>query len=95
MSAGGPTPELLDGRSVVAVVVAVLVRPQLWSTALGVLLRLAEPGWWRRPPHLPLPPADYLRFRMVTNYGGTRPTPRQLAGDVTTYLAWCRHAPQP
>ena len=31
---------------------------------------LAPDGWWRRPPHLPLPDPAYLRFRMVTAHGG-------------------------
>lgn len=50
---------------------------------------LAPPGWWRRPPFLPLPAPDYLRFRMETAYGGAgdqEPDP----GDLVTYLRWCR-----
>ncbi len=44
---------------------AVLARPRLWSSAA----RLAPPGWWRRWPPSPLPPADYVRFRTQTMYG--------------------------
>ena len=67
---------------------AVARRPPLWPTALRQLRRLAEPGWWRRPPFLPLPPREYLRFRSVTQYGDSshRPEP----GDVLNYLEWCR-----
>ena len=69
------------------VAVAVLRRPGLWATALGQVLRLARPGWWRRPPFVPLPDPDYLRFRLETQYGSDRePDP----GDVVTYLHWCR-----
>ncbi len=51
------------------------------------MLRLARPGWWRRPPFVPLPDPDYLRFRLETQYGSDRdPVP----GDVITYLHWCR-----
>jgi alpha-beta hydrolase superfamily lysophospholipase len=68
---------------------AVLVRPSLWLTAVRTLARLAAPGWWRRRPHLPLPDADYLRFRMETQYGGDGSTPPAPA-DVVAYLRWCR-----
>ena len=63
-------------------------RPSLWWVAVRQAVVLARPGWWRRPPFLPLPDADYLRFRLVTAYGGDdgAPTP----DDVVTYLRWCR-----
>ena len=62
-------------------------RPSLWGVALVQLLRLARPGWWRRAPFVPLPDADYLRFRLETQYGSDHdPEP----GDVVTYLHWCR-----
>ena len=50
--------------------------------------RTAAPGWWRRPPFLPVPTAEYLHFRMVTQYGETDRPPHP--GDVVDYLAWCR-----
>lgn len=68
---------------------AVLRHPALWPTAVRQTATLAEPGWWRRRPHLPLPPPDYLRFRLVTMYGGDGeqvPEP----SDLVTYLRWCR-----
>jgi hypothetical protein len=67
--------------------VAVLRRPALWPTAVGQARRLARPGWWRRPPFLPVPDRDYVRFRMQTAYGshGTPP-----ADDLVAYLSWCR-----
>jgi hypothetical protein len=66
---------------------AVLRRPHLWSTAVRQGFRLARPGWWRRPPFLPVPDADYLAFRMETQYGDDG---RPDARDVVTYLEWCR-----
>lgn len=69
------------------VLVAVAARPRLWPTAVRQVARLARPGWWRRPPFLPLPPVAYLRFRLQTQYGDERaPDP----ADVVSYLAWCR-----
>ena len=70
---------------------AVAVRPGLWPTALRQAGRLAAPGWWRRPPFLPLPDPDYLAFRLETQYGGDAPGARPLdAGDLVSYLEWCR-----
>ena len=66
---------------------AVAVRPTLWPAALGAVLRLARPGWWRRWPPIPIPPDDYWRFRLETASGGEAPpTP----DDVVAYLRWCR-----
>ncbi len=66
---------------------AVARRPSLWGVALAQVLRLAQPGWWRRSPFLPVPDPAYLRFRLETQYGsGHEPEP----GDVVTYLHWCR-----
>jgi hypothetical protein len=67
---------------------AVAGRPRLWATAVRQARRTATPGWWRRPPFLPVPSGDYLRFRMLTQYGETdRPADPD---DVVNYLAWCR-----
>ena len=52
-----------------APVVAVAGHPGLWATGLRQVWVLAGPGWWRRPPFLPLPDAAYLRFRLETAYG--------------------------
>ena len=70
---------------------AVAVRPALWLTAVVQLMRLAPAGWWRRWPPLPVPDRDYLRFRLVTQYGDPDHEPEP--GDVVTYLEWCRRHP--
>ena len=67
---------------------AVLVRPHLWVTALRQSGRLAPSGWWRRPPFLPRPDADYLGFRMETQYGSRVHAPDAV--DLVSYLEWCR-----
>lgn len=82
----GPPP---PSRSwIVAAGRAVAPHPALWATALRQTLALARPGWWRSWPPLPVPPEGYLRFRLQTAYGGDGPAPD--AGDVLTYLRWCR-----
>ena len=70
------------------IVRAVATRPTLWPTALRQLRVSAPPGWWHRAPFLPLPRADYLRFRLVTQYGDVGHQPE--ADDVISYLAWCQ-----
>ncbi|MEJ2187334.1 MAG: hypothetical protein P8Z36_15590 [Gemmatimonadota bacterium] len=62
-----------------------LVRPRL----LGVLVRSAwrfrARGWYRRPPFLPVPPLEYLEWRLHTAYGeGREPTVREME----RYLRW-------
>jgi hypothetical protein len=69
-------------------VIAVVVRPWLWWTAVRQVFRLARPGWWRRLPLLPLPDREYLRFRLETQYGD--PDHRAEPDDVVAYLEWCR-----
>lgn len=72
---------------------AVAVRPWLWPTAVAQVFRLARHGWWRRPPFLPVPDRDYLRFRLLTAYGGDPPPEHPEVDDVLTYLRWCREFP--
>lgn len=69
-------------------VLAVLVRPALWPTAVRQALLLAPARWWRRRPYLPLPDRAYLAFRLETMYGAGAPAP--APGDVVAYLRWCR-----
>jgi hypothetical protein len=86
-SAGSPG----SAASLVPVVVrAVGLRPWLWITALGTIWRLAQPGWWRRPPYLPLPDDRLWSFRMVTAYG--RPDARPDGEDIVAYLEWCKNS---
>ena len=76
---------------------AVLRHPDVWPVAVRQALRLAPGGWWRRAPFLPVPDPDYLRFRMVTAYGGdgrADDAGDAAAEDLVTYLRWCRAWPQ-
>ncbi len=42
-------------------------------------------GWLRRAPHLPVPPREYMEWRLHTAYGaGGAPQPR----EVERYLRW-------
>lgn len=84
---------LLTPRAAVRAALTVLVHPGIWGIALRQVRVLAAPGWWRRAPFLPLPAPDYLRFRMETAYGGAGDQAPD-AGDLVTYLRWCRDLPR-
>lgn len=61
------------------------------ATAAG-LLRVAwnfrARDWWRHPPFLPLPPREYIRWRMHTAYGDADAVPP--VEDVVRYARWVR-----
>lgn len=78
----------MSGRGFGRAALAVVVRPGLWVIGLVTLLRLARPGWWHRWPPLPTPDDEYLRFRMLTQYGDPDHAPEPA--DVVAYLKWCR-----
>ena len=71
---------------------AVIRRPELWSVALRQWRRTTPSGWWKHRPFLPVPSGDYLKFRLVTQYGDANH--RVDPADVVNYLAWCRHHDQ-
>jgi hypothetical protein len=77
-------------RDAAVVARAVVPRPGLWGPGLGALGRLARPGWWHRPPFLPVPGRAYWHFRLVTAFGGTGEGAHLSPGDVVAYLTWCR-----
>jgi len=46
-------------------------------------------GWYRRFPFLPLPPRNYLRWRMETAYGGKN-LDNMRWKDIAAYARWRR-----
>lgn len=67
---------------------AVGARPGLWLTAVRQLRRTVPPGWWKRQPFLPVPSGEYLRFRLLTQYGDAAHA--WEPADVVRYLYWCK-----
>lgn len=62
-----------------------LVRPALLGVLVRAAWRFRARGWYRRPPFLPVPPPEYLEWRLHTAYGeGRAPTVRELE----RYLRW-------
>ena len=66
----------------------VIARPRLWLTALRQYRATLPTRWWRRRPFLPIPPREYVRFRLLTQYGSMNH--RIEAVDVLNYLSWCK-----
>lgn len=75
-------------RAVARTGVAVARHPSLWVVAVQQWWRTTPSGWWRHAPFLPLPSGDYLRFRLVTQYGSE--SHRIDPADVLNYLTWCK-----
>ncbi len=69
-------------------VLAVVVRPHLWPTAVGAAIALAPDGWWRRYPFLPLPDPTILRWRLTTAYGSSEGSIDP--DDLVAFLRWRR-----
>ena len=69
-----------------------LARPALWPTMLGAAWRFRRSDWYRRVPFLPLPPAEYLDWRMHTAYGESG-EPR--AEEIERYLRWSARMSRP
>lgn len=54
--------------------------------------RLIPSRWWIRPPFLPVPHPDYVRFRLLTAIGGDGSASAEPA-DLIQWLEWCRRWP--
>ncbi|HYC52499.1 MAG TPA: hypothetical protein VEB19_15410 [Gemmatimonadaceae bacterium] len=63
-----------------------VTNPATGVALLRVAWRFRRRGWFRRFPFLPLPAADYVRWRMHTAYGSDDAVPP--ARDVVRYARW-------
>jgi len=72
----------------VKVILAVVFRPWLWATAIGVVFAMAPRRWWAESPYLPLPDREVIAWRTVTAYGSSDAD--LTAQDVVSYLTWRR-----
>ncbi len=76
--------------------VLALMARSLCSPALGVALlrvgwRFRKRGWYHAFPFLPLPPGEYVRWRMYTAYGSYDAV--APADDVERYARWAVRSP--
>jgi hypothetical protein len=63
-----------------------VVHPRLAAQLVRVAWRFRRREWYRHPPFLPLPPSEYVRWRMYTAYGDETATPSP--DDVVRYARW-------
>ncbi|HVZ78759.1 MAG TPA: hypothetical protein VG818_12325 [Gemmatimonadaceae bacterium] len=68
-----------------------LANPVTGLALLRVAWRFRERGWYARPPFLPLPSREYVRWRMHTAYGSYDAVPP--AEDVVRYARWAVRTP--
>lgn len=64
------------------------VNPRLALDLLRMTWAFRSREWWRRPPFLPLPDREYLRWRMYTAYGDENAVPP--VRDVIGFARWRR-----
>ena len=82
----GATSRLGVPAGALAATRAVAARPRLWPAALRQLRALAPPGWWHRPPFLPVPDREWTAFRLTTAYGD--PAAPLIPEDLVAWLDW-------
>lgn len=63
-----------------------LRQPRLAVPLIRAAWRFRARGWYRRAPFLPLPPRDYLAWRLHTAYGGEDRVPE--SDELERYLRW-------
>ena len=63
-----------------------LLSPSLAVALVRVAWRFRKRGWYAVPPFLPLPPSEYVRWRMYTAYGDYDAV--APAEDVERYARW-------
>jgi hypothetical protein len=66
--------------------VLALRHPRLIVPLLATAWRFRSRHWYRQPPFLPLPPRDYIAWRLYTAYGSEDAVPP--AADLARYLGW-------
>ena len=65
-----------------------LVNPRLALDLVRLAWSFRARAWYRRPPFLPLPPRDYVEWRMFTAYGDEHAVPP--LEDVVRFARWRR-----
>ena len=72
--------------SMIGMISRAIRRPRLLLAMLRMAWRFRRRGWWKRPPFLPVPPREYLEWRLHTAYGdgGRGPT----VDELDRYVRW-------
>ena len=73
---------------VLALMWRALLDPRVARDLLSLAWAMRARGWFRTPPFLPLPPPEYMRWRMYTAYGDEDALP--AVPEVLRYARWRR-----
>ncbi|HEU5174027.1 MAG TPA: hypothetical protein VFT96_04665 [Gemmatimonadaceae bacterium] len=73
-------------RLTLALALRGLTNPADGAALLRMGWRFRRRHWWHRPPFLPLPSTEYLRWRLHTAYGDEHIVPP--ADDVVRLARW-------
>ena len=76
-----------------ALVARALVNPRVAWDLLALAWAMRRRDWYRTTPFLPLPPADYVRWRLYTAYGDEAAVPP--VRDVLRFARWRRDLLRP
>jgi hypothetical protein len=76
-----------------ALVGRAVVNPRVAWDLASLAWSMRRRGWLHAPPFLPLPPAEYVRWRMYTAYGDEEAVPP--VGDVLRVARWRRDLLKP
>jgi len=76
------------GSTLMRLAALALRRPVLIPAMLGAAWRFRARRWYRTPPFLPLPPSEYLAWRLHTAYGDDEAVPESQ--ELIRFLRWAR-----
>ena len=79
---------MIRTKKMIKIIVAIIIRPRIWKSALVQIWRLAPNQWYRYYPYLPIPAKEWIDFRLQTAYGTTEIVPPPE--DVINFLEWTR-----
>ncbi len=63
-----------------------LRRPRLWPALLSAAWAFRTRSWYRKPPFLPLPSKEYMRWRLETAYGDPEAVPPDE--EIVRFVTW-------
>ncbi len=65
------------------------VNPRIAVDLVSMAWAMRRRRWYAKAPFLPVPPAEYVRWRMYTAYGDESAVPP--VADVLRFARWRRH----
>ena len=71
-----------------ALVLRASVNPRIALDLVALAWSMRRRSWYRVAPYLPIPPAEYVRWRMYTAYGDEAAVPP--VRDVLRFARWRR-----